>query len=459
MGDRRVSVYSIQRDESGQTLVIALVLLALATLLVTGLLYYASTSQQSTKAARRQITDLYSADAGVEHALWRIDNEPAFRQTVMLNGTQSYTQSINGNTVVISVTQSITSPAGGGGPGGGSLAVYGVWVEPDQAGFVLPSGSSHTYSLAVINAGRVNDSFETEMNLHFDTRSGNVRWSIQVRDGSGTLVYSLINYRPPQGLHTISTGVFDTTPSLDPGESEVYQVTVTKGTQGGRGDILEIEFIACSVGAAGESPPQTVCDASWLGTSVESQNTPAIGMSKSAWPLVVGPGDRIDYTVTCLNAGDGTADTVEVVDTLPDEAEAGFVVGSVSVGGGSISYSNDGGTTWTYTPTPDADGLDRAVDAIRWVLTNVAAGTSYDLSLAVQVNDPFTSTATLIRNAAQAIWWDGGTQYGPTSTTFNNPIVLPPIYQIYAASAETTILAYAEFDDGTLRILSWEFLP
>jgi Tfp pilus assembly protein PilX len=96
-----------QRSESGQALVIALLALTLAVLLVTGFLFYTSTSQRASVAASRQTTSLYSADAGAEHAIWRLTNESGFTQTVTA-GPVTYTIDINGQTVLITVTRVLT---------------------------------------------------------------------------------------------------------------------------------------------------------------------------------------------------------------------------------------------------------------------------------------------------------------------------------------------------------------
>lgn len=96
------------QGESGQALVIALLALALGVLLVAGFLYYASTSQLATRAAQEQTTDRYSADAGVEHAIWRLTNEVGFTETVMANSPFTYTITINGQTVVVTVTRVLT---------------------------------------------------------------------------------------------------------------------------------------------------------------------------------------------------------------------------------------------------------------------------------------------------------------------------------------------------------------
>ncbi|HEY90166.1 MAG TPA: hypothetical protein G4N98_10660 [Thermoflexia bacterium] len=91
-------------NERGSTLVIALVIMGVAVLLIGSFLYYVSTSQRVTTAAQAELTDHYSADAGVEHAIWRLTEETGFTQTVA-SGPQSYTLEINGQTVVITVSE------------------------------------------------------------------------------------------------------------------------------------------------------------------------------------------------------------------------------------------------------------------------------------------------------------------------------------------------------------------
>ena len=106
MGDTQHAIRNTR--ESGKTLVIALLALAIGTMLITGLLYYVSTSQWAVSAAREQTASRYSGDAGVEHAIWRLTNEAGFTQTVALNSPVTYTITINGQTVVITVTGILT---------------------------------------------------------------------------------------------------------------------------------------------------------------------------------------------------------------------------------------------------------------------------------------------------------------------------------------------------------------
>jgi hypothetical protein len=116
MQEARGSQYAIRnpqstilnRGESGQALILALLALTLGILLVAGFMYFASTSQLATKAAREQATDRYSSDAGVEHALWRLTNEITFTESLTSGSPATYTITLNGQTVVITVTRVLT---------------------------------------------------------------------------------------------------------------------------------------------------------------------------------------------------------------------------------------------------------------------------------------------------------------------------------------------------------------
>lgn len=97
------------REESGQVLVMALIALAVGVLLVAAFLAYASTSQRASQGAREAMVDHYAADAGVEHAIWRLTYESGFTQTVASGSPIVYSITVNGRTVMITVTQ-VVSP-------------------------------------------------------------------------------------------------------------------------------------------------------------------------------------------------------------------------------------------------------------------------------------------------------------------------------------------------------------
>jgi len=63
--------------EKGQALPLALVALAVGTLLITPLLTNVSVNVIANRHTEEAVADRYSADAGIEWGLWRLKNNPA----------------------------------------------------------------------------------------------------------------------------------------------------------------------------------------------------------------------------------------------------------------------------------------------------------------------------------------------------------------------------------------------
>lgn len=95
-----------KNHESGQTLVMVLLALALGALLLGAYLAYVSASHRSGQDAQKAIGQRYAADAGVEDALWRLMNEPGYAERVAQD-PDVYTIVLNGETVVITVTDAL----------------------------------------------------------------------------------------------------------------------------------------------------------------------------------------------------------------------------------------------------------------------------------------------------------------------------------------------------------------
>lgn len=110
---------------------------------------------------------------------------------------------------------------------------------------------------------------------------------------------------------------------------------------------------------------------------------PAVTLAKTVLPAASSPpGTDLTYTLQFGNAGEGSAASVVVVDSLP--AQVLFKVGSVqqTLPAGitaTVAYSADGGASWTYVPgstpcTPPQGvtvpaGYDVCVNRIRWTLS------------------------------------------------------------------------------------------
>jgi ABC-type antimicrobial peptide transport system permease subunit len=100
----------IRNSESGQALVLVLLALLLGVVLVSGFLYFASTSQRATTSAINQTTQRYSSDAGIERGLWWLQYG-GLTQTLTTIGSSVITQTqINNLTVTIIITRTTPSP-------------------------------------------------------------------------------------------------------------------------------------------------------------------------------------------------------------------------------------------------------------------------------------------------------------------------------------------------------------
>lgn len=130
-----------------------------------------------------------------------------------------------------------------------------------------------------------------------------------------------------------------------------------------------------------------------------------LGTDPKAIPAAV-----VNFTLSVENTGSLSPDTdsLIVVDTVPSELSL-CVMPACLAGGpvildatgspvppgvtiGAIEYSDDGGATWVYTPSPDGAGFDGNVDAVRVTLSGTLASISisgpptFDLVFAARVN-------------------------------------------------------------------------
>jgi uncharacterized repeat protein (TIGR01451 family) len=143
-------------------------------------------------------------------------------------------------------------------------------------------------------------------------------------------------------------------------------------------------------------------------TTINAVAPPSVSLVKSVSPLGAQiPGTDLLYTVVYTNTGGQPANTLVIVDpnmgnVVPAERvfrNVDFKLGSLTSGPGStglvasFEYSNDGGTTWTYTPVSGGGGApvgyDRAVTNVRWVfagsLSHLGPSNSGSVSLTVRI--------------------------------------------------------------------------
>ena len=112
---------------------------------------------------------------------------------------------------------------------------------------------------------------------------------------------------------------------------------------------------------------------------------PSLGLVTSVSPSATyePPGTDLAYTVTFTNAGFTSGSNVVIADPIPSNTD--FKVGSLTSNLGTtgiiatVTYSNDGGTTYTYTPTSGAggapSGYDRNVTNVQWTFSGMLSQT------------------------------------------------------------------------------------
>ena len=130
-------------------------------------------------------------------------------------------------------------------------------------------------------------------------------------------------------------------------------------------------------------------------TTIDSAAPPNVDLVKSVSPTgSQAPGTDLAYTVVYTNTGGQPARNFVLIDPNPQNIDPlervfhnlDFKVGSITSNPGTtgltatIEYSNDGGTTWTYTPVSGGGGApagyDRSVTNIRWTFTGNLSQTS-----------------------------------------------------------------------------------
>lgn len=107
---------------------------------------------------------------------------------------------------------------------------------------------------------------------------------------------------------------------------------------------------------------------------------PSVALVKSVSPSGnQAPGTDLVYTITYTNVGGAAAQSFVIKDPIPPNTD--FKVGSATGASMTIAYSNNGGTTYAYTPVSGGGGApagyDRNVTNVRWTLTgNLNSGGS-----------------------------------------------------------------------------------
>ena len=228
---------------------------------------------------------------------------------------------------------------------------YAVAVTPDTTtASRLPSnGTNYTVDFTVVNGGTATDDFDL-----LTTQS----------PGTAITVVSITGTGVTQGADPDSARVS----GLASSGAAIVTVTYSVGdVVAGTADTLF--FSARSVGNSA-----TIDDGRLELTVIRPNLTTGKAVSPSGTLL---PGTELTYTVTITNDGSQDATGVVVVDSVAVELDfkVGSVVNNLPAGvTATVEYSNDAGSSWTYTPVSAGcsapANFDSCVTHIRWTLDN-----------------------------------------------------------------------------------------
>jgi uncharacterized repeat protein (TIGR01451 family) len=248
------------------------------------------------------------------------------------------------------------------------------------------SGNAITLALRLTYEAATTDDFDmTSVKIYQDDGNGALDTSADT-DITSSPIISL--------THDASATIFvvgDTPATVSNSQTSLYHLIATawdtgsnaalaKDSDGDNSSAVEVVWADDAGSATGDgqydgkhsaSGTFTVQTATLTVTkSAAVQEDPVNGATN---PLAI-PGARVRYTLTVTNNGGAAAQSVAIVDPVPTDTS--FYVGSVS-GDATATFSDDGGTNYDHTPTPDTGGHgeDSSVTHVRIALnSDVAAG-------------------------------------------------------------------------------------
>jgi hypothetical protein len=106
---RKIDVSRLIKDESGQALVLTLLLLLISGLITAPLLSYMGTGLLTGEVYETRTAELYAADAGVEDAVWKIENKDGYLPCNPASPPRAYNiTDVNGQSVDVTITSEIS---------------------------------------------------------------------------------------------------------------------------------------------------------------------------------------------------------------------------------------------------------------------------------------------------------------------------------------------------------------
>lgn len=218
-------------SEKGQALPLALLALAVGMLVISPFMRHASISLISSQTYGQAMTEQYSADAGVEHAIWRVKYEPGFAESLTADDpTEDYLITVNYITENIEVTLLENEPPIGPPPTEGTQAwriEIAKSVEPDSA--PLGELATFTYTIYIDNVGtstvhlyEISDLLPIDFSYEMGSSSGvtTTNPTIELQEEQEMLTWAFSPPYPTVNSGETATQVFQATAILE--EVDIY---------------------------------------------------------------------------------------------------------------------------------------------------------------------------------------------------------------------------------------------
>jgi uncharacterized repeat protein (TIGR01451 family) len=247
-------------------------------------------------------------------------------------------------------------------------AVYEATASVQVVADGTLNGTAASYNVRFENDGLNTDQFVI-------TGTGpDPMFSVQYLDGAGI----------DRTAAVIAGGYTDA--ALASGGSTVWTVNVTPFLSTAGGTSFPVLVTATSTG------DPTMVDQV---TAVTISMSPLLSLNKSVDLAAAQPGQDLTYTIVATTAA-GLSDATALVLVDPVPEDVGLQIGSVTFDPGTTSltatvqYSNDNGTSWTYTPGSGGCSAplqyDYCVTHVRWELSGtMPADRSFVVSFAGRV--------------------------------------------------------------------------
>ncbi len=277
--------------------------------------------------------------------------------TLTLNANNSYsgTTTISAGTLLVNGSQGSSAVSLNGGTLGGTGTV-GAVSSTSSGGTVSPRQGAGILNSASVDWSSGNPTFVVELNgttAGTDYDQLNVTGTVNL---SGATLSSTVGF-------TVTIGTTFTIVNND--GSDAVTGTFAGLPEGSTVTLSGQSFTISYIGGTGNDV-------------VLRRAAPSVTLVNAVTPSgTQSPGTDLDYTVTFTNTQCCPAQSLTISDPIP--ANTDFKVGSVTTNLGTtgltvvVTYSNDGGTTWTYTPVSGAGGApagyDRVVTNILWTFT------------------------------------------------------------------------------------------